>query len=293
MGGGGSKNVSKQVTEAFNIAYNSCGPVTSNNYIDIEKTEITQPVDCPLGSKIEINQNAGTDASCVIDSMQTSLAEIITKQSAKVVEDLSLGSPKSENINENKQTIVNYVNNQCGKASSTNAAKIYDTKIRACNFHYVANATAKQSCIINNLQDLGVKVENSQKAETYSFAGLAIIGIIIAVIILVIIVIVAVVVIRKSLTGGAKDITKIIKSYQPQLSTLGYGQGSQNLKELMKQLQQQPSMEAMTKIIKALLEKQGKKVGGGTDQSSEVAISLTFLIIIWAIFALISKKKKS
>lgn len=165
MGATVSSNVSQQVTNELNQAYNSCPAVSANNYADITNVVFNAPTQCGANSNFGINLNAGVTALCAITNTQQALASILSAQSAAAIAGMNLGFTVSSNQNTTLANLNNSVTNSCSTVSSSNNALISDTKISACNFHFVENANANESCQINNTQAIAAQIQTSQQSS--------------------------------------------------------------------------------------------------------------------------------
>lgn len=161
MGATASTNVVTNDTNLVTKAFNKCPGVTVSNVVTIDNVTFEPNANC-TDSIFEIKQNAGVEADCVIGNLQTSTAEMLADLDAETKG--GLGFSASTNVSDLKLEVEQMVENDCNDSSATNLASIKDTTIKSCNLRIVQDATVKQSCMINNLQDTAVKVETTAKA---------------------------------------------------------------------------------------------------------------------------------
>jgi hypothetical protein len=158
-------------TDLTTQAFNSCPQITASNTLDISNVQFLPNSACKTSSAT-FNQSAGIDATCLISSLQDSVATTLSSMDATTQGGFGIqASTSASNINSqiSQQTI-----NTCGAQSSTNAASIKDTIITACDWHFVQNATAKSSCQINALQKMAndVSVKQTALAQGATLASL-------------------------------------------------------------------------------------------------------------------------
>ena len=173
MGASVSTNKDTINTNILQKAYNSCGSgARTQNVIDISNVTFDPPDNCNPQSQFIIGQQATADATCLIQNLQSSAAEVASTLSANA--QAGLGFAVSTNVSDTTTNINNYVSNICAGASSTNQANIKDTVIKACKFVAVQNASAKESCQINNTQDVISQIASnaSSNAQGASVWGL-------------------------------------------------------------------------------------------------------------------------
>lgn len=189
MGAVASTNVVDPKLDLISTAYNQCPSVSVSNTITIDNVTF-EPNDNCTDSEFLLKQNAGATAECVIGNLQASTADVLSNLSAEA--QAGLGLTASTNVADIALQIEQKLENDCNYASAENMAAIKDTVIRACNLRVIQDATAKQSCKINNLQDIAAKVETTAKAssEGLTLANFLGGGLIILIIIIVIVVII-------------------------------------------------------------------------------------------------------
>lgn len=166
MGAAATVVTQAQINKGTNDAYNSCGsPATAVNEADFKHVHYIQITEgCPPGAQgFNVVQKAATDATCLITNLQKNAASLAASLDSKAQAGLGIAVTDDSQIMESD--LSNSVNNTCAGASSTNIANIEDTDITACNITLVQNATAKQSCIINNTQKVMSKMKGSVIAQ--------------------------------------------------------------------------------------------------------------------------------
>lgn len=216
MGVGASTNKVTQENNIISSSYAKCPNVSVGNILDISNL-IHKPNPACKKSSFVINQKAGVEADCLLNSMQKNLAETLSKQDAKVQG--GLGFQFSTNVNNLKNQIETKLEASCGNRSTTNKANISDTYIGACDFKYVAEASDKSSCEINLLQDTSSKLINEQKAEAEGLTLASFLlgyGLFSGIIMLIIIIVVIVVIIKAAKGGAGKLAESKIAAATPQ-----------------------------------------------------------------------------
>lgn len=216
MGAQASSNVSVEENDLVTQSFNNCPKITASNSLDISNVKIDagKNPNCKGGGDVTFDQSAGVDASCLIKSLQNTTSDSLSKLDAKTQG--GLGFQASSNVNDIQNQIQQKLNNDCGHLSATNAAKISDTTITACNFHFVQNATARTSCQINSLQDMANKVSSQLTTDTsgltlasFLFGNSIGIAIIVAVVLLVLVIVGVVIWAKFRKHGGIKAEVKI------------------------------------------------------------------------------------
>lgn len=172
MGASSSTNEQSVQNNIIDSAVANCNPVSASNSISLSGINYTQPADCPAGSTgLEINQAASVTATCLLSNLQSQAAQSANSLNASAK--AGLGFSVSTNISDTANNISSYVDSQCSGVSSTNMANISDTNVRSCNFVIVQDATAQESCQINETQNV---ISNIAAASSASSQGGSILG---------------------------------------------------------------------------------------------------------------------
>ena len=164
---GAQVSTNKQViqTDIVTEAYNSCPNIAVSNTVNMQGVNFRPDLNpnCTGDTSFDISQTAGVDATCVITSMQDSLAKTLSTMDAEALG--GLGFSGTSNILDIKNELSQKVENDCGNQSVTNVADIKDTTVTSCNMRVVQNASAKSSCTINSLQKIANDLEANSKSK--------------------------------------------------------------------------------------------------------------------------------
>ena len=192
---GAQVSTNKQViqTDIVTEAYNSCPNIAVSNTVNMQGVNFRPDLNpnCTGDTSFDISQTAGVDATCVITSMQDSLAKTLSTMDAEALG--GLGFSGTSNILDIKNELSQKVENDCGNQSVTNVADIKDTTVTSCNMRVVQNASAKSSCTINSLQKIANDLEANSKSKAqgstlasllFGYGGIASIAMIIVVILI-------------------------------------------------------------------------------------------------------------
>jgi hypothetical protein len=204
MGASASTNKNTSNTSITEDALNKCPSVTASNTMDIKNFTHDPPATCK-DSTTEFNQNATVDATCVIQNMQSSLANKLMSADAKAK--TGIGISASTNIQETETNIAAKVENSCGEILSSNQISFDNINIRSCNFKSIQNTNAKSRCIIDSLQKMDEKLQTESGASAEGltlggwFGGL---GIIVAVVVIFIVAVIGFIA-YKFLSSGDDD----------------------------------------------------------------------------------------
>lgn len=171
MGATASVNKDLATTNITSKAYNSCPKVTSSNTADLNKVDFEAPAYCGKDSKFTVDQTAGVDANCLISNLQDQIASTVLAQQAEAK--AGFGFAGASNIADVKTKLTQIVDNECKDVKSVNQTSINDTKVRACQFHFVQTANTKSACTINSLQKVanGITSKQAADAEGATFAN--------------------------------------------------------------------------------------------------------------------------
>lgn len=167
MGAQASTNKVKTSVEINNEAINKCGSTTVTNAILLKKAKITCPKDCKGNCKLNINQGAAVDATCLIKAHQDALSETIAAMDAKTKAGLGFGA--STNVSDMRKELNNKIQSECGGASSTQKIDASEMQLEMCDVTFAQNATAKSKCELGALQAMRDKTETQAKAATEGF----------------------------------------------------------------------------------------------------------------------------
>ncbi len=164
MGAQASTNVNTIKNDLVTSAFNTCPSVSASNTINLNSVQFRPDMNpnCKTSS-LNISQTSGVESTCLISSLQDSLAKTISQMDAKTQG--GLGLQASTNIADISNQLSQNVENSCGSQSATNAASISDTTITACDWHFVQNATAQSACTINALQKMANDVTSKQTSD--------------------------------------------------------------------------------------------------------------------------------
>src|SRR5690606_5624951 len=130
MGASASTNKSTSNIDIISTAYNKCPAVGVSSSVNISNVTFRPNANCGSDTEFVIDQNAGVDATCVIDNLQNSTASIAAELSSQA--QAGIGLSASTNVADIDAQIKNRVANTCGNVSSTVEANIKDTVIESC-----------------------------------------------------------------------------------------------------------------------------------------------------------------
>jgi hypothetical protein len=167
MGAGVSTQKDKTNTNIINEAANKCPSVIAFNKIKLKNINFT-PNDSCENPKFSITQKAVIDATCLIGSIQDSLASTSTELSSK-----SKGGIGSFNVANNssdtKSNIQQAVDNSCGDVAVNNQQELENIDTTACEFIIAQDANAKQVCEIKALQTMAAETQKAMIAESEGY----------------------------------------------------------------------------------------------------------------------------
>ena len=194
-------------------AYNNCGQrVSVSDQINIGDFTHDPPSTCPY-SATTIKQGAAVDGSCLITSLQDSLAKYVQNvQNTGLSADAQagLGIVIGSNQSNTKTNIAQKIANECNSVSADNAISVKNATSRACDFEAVQTANARQACEINNTQkliaDVASKAPGSKDKSIFESTGGKIVFISIGVILLIILIAGIVMIIKTSKKGEIESI---------------------------------------------------------------------------------------
>lgn len=152
MGASSSTNKQTIQNNIIDSAVAQCKPVSASNSINLSGINFNPPADCPGGSNFNVSQASSVDATCLIGQLLSQAAQSTSSLDANAK--AGLGFSVSTNVSETANNISSYVNSQCSGVSSSNMANISDTNIQSCNFVITQDATAQESCQINQTQNV-------------------------------------------------------------------------------------------------------------------------------------------
>lgn len=165
MGASVSSNVQKQMASLSNKTTNSCRIGGASNVVKIDHTTFDPPEWCKdEGATFEINQGAALDATCVMKTQQTGVADLLSKLNSKTI--TGLGFNFSQDYQQNMTNISSYLDQQCNEAAVKNVVNIDNSSIHLCKNNIIQKATAKDICRINALQKTTAKIYQQSKSDS-------------------------------------------------------------------------------------------------------------------------------
>ena len=174
MGGQSSKSEQQFETDITSEAFNECKGANVSNSIIINQVQHRPEYNpaCTADSTFRVEQGANVESKCLISHLQQITADSIANLDAEA--QAGLGFAFSENKNEILTQLNTKVENECTGLSLENKAEISDTVITACNFMVIQDATVKDSCVINSLQNTANRatVESRSTASGASIWGI-------------------------------------------------------------------------------------------------------------------------
>lgn len=187
MGVGASSAVAKDINEAVSKSWQGCtGQAGAKNITDITGLNFVPAPWCE-DPKVDINQATSVQATCVLNNMQSNLAQAMNKLDAEVKGGLGIGA--SSSVSDIKNKLEADSKQVCQGKSSTNKVTITGADVEACEFVVVQDASDYQSCQLSNMQQQAAKASAAAKASTTGWFG-GTWGILILAIIIIVIVIV-------------------------------------------------------------------------------------------------------
>jgi uncharacterized membrane protein len=160
---------------------------------------------------VSIGTTSTIDATCLLGSLQESALTMASSLNSQQLAGLGLSG--SIDISDLQTDIATLTANKCGGTSSKSTVSITDTIIEACNFQVVSNATANQSCQINEVQklmnDMAQNIDNKTEGGSVFGAlfGNGIVGALVGIVIIIVVLLVLGFILYHFLKGGSHEET--------------------------------------------------------------------------------------
>lgn len=164
MGAQASTNAATITNNLTTEAYQSCPKITATNVANITGVSFKPNAGCGSNSSFVIDQNNAISATCLLGSLQDTVAKSIAQMDAKTQG--GLGFSASTNVANIENQLKDKISQSCASQTSSNEANVNNTDVTSCKFTIIQGATDKSSCQINNLQQMVSNAATAQAATT-------------------------------------------------------------------------------------------------------------------------------